>query len=231
MPSVPAIPPPPVGALIADGSLELVDVLGYGGYGIVYRAVDAATRRHQFAVKCLTHAQAARQRTLHLREIQLHRLASAHPAVVSLTRVVEDASFTYIVLDYYADGDLFTQILHKKRYLGNEALIKDVYLQLLDAVQHCHDLGVYHRDLKPENVLCRQNGDYIAITDFGLATTDEMSTEFRTGSIYHMSPGMNRALLIWEACIDFNSLRRVPRPRQAAPLAGHRLQGRLQPCG
>jgi serine/threonine protein kinase len=142
MPSAPSIPPPPVGSVIADGSLELVDILGYGGYGVVYRAVDTATRRQQYAVKCLTHAQASRQRNLHLREIQLHRIASAHPAVVSLSHVIDDARFTYIVLDYYADGDLFTQILHKKRYLGNEALIRDVYLQLLDAVQHCHDLGV-----------------------------------------------------------------------------------------
>jgi serine/threonine protein kinase len=189
MPSAPSIPPPPVGSIIDNGAIEFVDILGYGGYGVVFRAVDTATRTHQYAVKCLTHAQAPRQRNLHMREINLHRIASAHPSVVSLHRVIEDQTFTYIILDYFPEGDLFTQILHHRTYLGHDNLIKKVFLQLLDAVEHCHNLGIYHRDLKPENVLCKTDGLHVAITDFGLATTDKLSTEFRTGSVYHMSPG------------------------------------------
>ena len=92
-------------------------------------------------------------------------------------------------MEYASDGDLFGQILNSCRYLGNDGLIKHVFLQLLDAVEYCHCLGIYHRDLKPENVLCFDNGLRIAITDFGLATTERSSEEFRTGSVYHMSPG------------------------------------------
>jgi serine/threonine protein kinase len=92
-------------------------------------------------------------------------------------------------MDYAPDHDLFTQILHSCRYLGDDALIKHVFLQLLDAVEYCHSLGIYHRDLKPENILCYEDGLRIAITDFGLATTEKMSDEFRTGSVFHMSPG------------------------------------------
>jgi len=184
--------PPPLGTFIDDGALELVEVLGYGGYGVVYRAIDAySPEPTSYAVKCLPHSQkrnATRQRQLHLREITLHQLASTHPNVVTLHRVVEDYQYTYIVMDYCSDGDLFSQILHHRRYLGNNDLIKDVFLQLLDAVEYCHSLNIYHRDLKPENVLCFDGGLRLAITDFGLATTDRMSTEFRTGSVYHMSP-------------------------------------------
>lgn len=184
--------PPPLGTFIDNGALELVEVLGYGGYGVVYRAVDTySLKPTSYAVKCLPHSQkrnTARQRQLHMREITLHKLASAHPNVVTLHRVIEDYQYTYIVMDYCPDGDLFAQILHHRRYLGNNALIKDVFLQLLDAVEYCHSLHIYHRDLKPENVLCFDGGLRLAITDFGLATTDEMSTEFRTGSVYHMSP-------------------------------------------
>ncbi|KAF8966613.1 kinase-like domain-containing protein [Flammula alnicola] len=182
---------PPVGTLIDGGSLELVEVLGVGGYGVVYRAVD---RRHSteksYAVKCLVASghQTPRQRQIHIREIALHQLASAHPGVVTLHRVVEQGSHTYIVMDYAPDHDLFTQILHSCRYLGDDALIKDVFLQLIDAVEYCHSLGIYHRDLKPENILCFDDGLRVAITDFGLATTDKYSDEFRTGSVYHMSP-------------------------------------------
>jgi serine/threonine protein kinase len=188
-------PSPPIGTLIDNGSLELVELLGQGGYGIVYRAFDTRSPIPiSYAVKCLPHAhtsRSSRRRQLHLREIRLHKLASAHPNVVSLHRVVEDKDFTYIVMDYCEDGDLFTQILHQRRYLGQDELVKHVFLQLLDAVEYSHSLGIYHRDLKPENVLCFDGGLRLAITDFGLATTDAFSEEFRTGSAYHMSPGIS----------------------------------------
>ncbi|KAI0676382.1 kinase-like protein [Trametes maxima] len=184
--------PPALGTIIDNGSLQLVEILGYGGYGIVYRAIDTySLNPTSYAVKCLPHSNkrsAARQRQLHMREIALHQLASGHPNVVTLHRVVDDYQYTYIVMDYCSDGDLFTQILHQRRYLGNNTLIKEVFLQLLDAVEYCHSLNIYHRDLKPENILCFDGGLRLAVTDFGLATTDRMSTEFRTGSVYHMSP-------------------------------------------
>jgi serine/threonine protein kinase len=185
--------PPDVGTRIDDGNLELVQILGVGGYGVVYRAIDLSSRhRRSYAVKCLMHPQAdhtTRQRHLHIKEITIHQLASAHPNVVTLHRVLEEAHHTYIIMDYASDGDLFSQILHDSRYLGDDYLIKHVFLQIIDAVQHCHSLGIYHRDLKPENVLCFDGGLRIALTDFGLATTEKTSEEFRTGSVYHMSPG------------------------------------------
>lgn len=200
------IPQPALGTLIGNGAFELVEVLGVGGYGVVYRALSTATpspssthshpsssKQRSYAVKCLIHnpmhPHAHRQRQHHIREIALHQLASAHPHVVKLHNVIEEAPYTFLVMDYAPDGDLFTQILNGARYLGQDMLIKHVFLQLLDAVEFCHALNIFHRDLKPENVLCFDGGLRVAITDFGLATTDRVSQEFRTGSIYHMSPG------------------------------------------
>ena len=148
---------PPVGTFIDGGSLKLVDVLGVGGYGVVYRAIDArqVSCPKSYAVKCLVSSgQTTRQRQIHIREIALHRLASAHSGVVTLHRVVEEGNLTYIVMDYAPDHDLFTQILHSCRYLGDDLLIRDIFLQLLEAVDYCHSLGIYHRDLKPESILC-----------------------------------------------------------------------------
>ncbi|XP_006463232.1 hypothetical protein AGABI2DRAFT_120057 [Agaricus bisporus var. bisporus H97] len=184
---------PPIGTFIDEGSLQLVEVLGIGGYGVVYRAVEArptSMAPKSYAVKCLVAppVQNPRSRQVHIREITLHQLASRHPGVVTLHRVVECLNLTYIIMDYAPDHDLFTQILHSCRYLGDDSLIKHVFLQLLDAVEYCHSLGIYHRDLKPENILCYDDGLRIAITDFGLATTEKMSDEFRTGSVFHMSP-------------------------------------------
>jgi serine/threonine protein kinase len=188
----PALSHPAVGTLIDDGALELVQVLGIGGYGVVYRAEARDTffnSRRSYAVKYLNtlHGQF---RHLHIREITLHQIASVHPAIVTLHRVVEEHGHTFIIMDFAPDGDLFTQILHECRFLGDDELIKHVFLQLLDAVEYCHSLGIYHRDLKPENILCFDHGYRVAITDFGLATTEKSSAEFRTGSVYHMSPGI-----------------------------------------
>ncbi|KAJ7683023.1 kinase-like domain-containing protein [Mycena rosella] len=183
---------PAPGTRIDNGALELVEVLGVGGYGIVYRAIETRSPTPcQYAVKCLMHSPMSvtpRQRQLHIREIALHQLSSAHPNVVTLHRVVEEDNLTYIIMDFASDGDLFSQILYGCRYLGNTRLIKHIFNQLLDAVDYCHSLGIYHRDLKPENVLCFDGGYRVAITDFGLATTEKLSEEFRTGSVYHMSP-------------------------------------------
>ncbi|KAJ7065002.1 kinase-like domain-containing protein [Mycena amicta] len=187
-PNVEATYPDP-GTRIDNGTLELVEILGVGGYGVVYRAVEVhAHTQRSFAVKCLQHSHTPRQRQLHIREIALHQLCSAHPSVVTIHRVVEENNLTFIVLDFAPDGDLFSQILYGCRYLGNTRLIKHVFNQLLDAVEYCHSLGIYHRDLKPENVLCFDGGYRVALTDFGLATTEKLSQEFRTGSVYHMSP-------------------------------------------
>ncbi|KIK04955.1 hypothetical protein K443DRAFT_92089, partial [Laccaria amethystina LaAM-08-1] len=73
--------------------------------------------------------------------------------------------------------------------LGDEALIKDISPQLLDAIDYCHALGIYHRELKTENVLCFDDGLRLAITDFGLVATEKVSGECHNGSVYHMSPG------------------------------------------
>ncbi|KAH6906816.1 kinase-like domain-containing protein [Coprinopsis sp. MPI-PUGE-AT-0042] len=141
---------PPPGTLIDNDSLELVELVGSGGYGVVYRAVETTAKpgrkRRTFAVKVLSRTDG--RRNTHIREASLHYHVSGHPNIIDLYQVLED-------------DNLF---------------------------DHLHKMGVYHRDLKPENILCLDDGYRIAVSDFGLATTETSSVEFRTGSVYHMSP-------------------------------------------
>ncbi|CAE6530545.1 unnamed protein product [Rhizoctonia solani] len=100
----------------------------------------------------------------------------------------EEEELVYMVLSYIGGGDLFSMIAEKQRYIGDDALVRSVFTQLLDAVQWCHIQGVRHRDLKPENILCEQDGQTVFVSDFGLATSDRHSRDFGCGSSYYMSP-------------------------------------------
>ncbi|KII86777.1 hypothetical protein PLICRDRAFT_30976 [Plicaturopsis crispa FD-325 SS-3] len=183
--------PPPLGTLIND-RFELVEVLGTGGFAVVYRAVDTTSpQRTAYAFKCLIHnAQDRLHQQLHAHEIEMHRRASesSHPGVCGFHGVIKSHGYTYIATELSSEGDLYAQISDHGRYLGRNALLRDVFLQLVDAVEHCHSVGVYHRDIKPENVLCFDGGRRLCLTDFGLSTTDLYSEDYHTGSLAHMSP-------------------------------------------
>ena len=169
--------------------LELTGILGVGAYGVVYTAVDIHTHI-RYAVKALNKAGLdPRQLKYQQHEIRLHHLASQHPNVVSLVRIMDSVDCTYVVMEFCPEGDLFSSITDKGNFVGNDLLVKRVFLQLLDAVQFCHSLGIYHRDLKPENVLVTDQGMTVKLADFGLATTDYFTSDFGCGSTFYMSPG------------------------------------------
>lgn len=197
-PMLPSPPPSPpitrcfspedrLGYLLAN-RLELTSILGVGAYGVVYSAVDIHTNV-LYAVKALNKVGLdARQLKFQQREIKLHHLASQHPNVVSLVRIMDSVDCTYVVIEFCPEGDLFSSITEKGNFVGNDPLVKRVFLQILDAVQFCHSLGIYHRDLKPENILVTDQGLTVKLADFGLATTDYFTSDFGCGSTFYMSP-------------------------------------------
>lgn len=74
------------------------------------------------------------------------------------------------------------------QYVGDDELIRDVFLQLLDGVDFLHQLGIAHRDIKPENIVCSNDGQDVFICDFGLATSETSSSEFGCGSTFYIAP-------------------------------------------
>ena len=80
-------------------------------------------------------------------------------------------------------------LIDRLLYTRKDALLKSVFLQILDAVEYCHDHGIYHRDLKPDNILINEDGTQIKLADFGLSTTSKISDSFGCGSPPYMSPG------------------------------------------
>ena len=183
------LPPTPesrIGIFLGQ-SLELKGILGTGAYGVVYSAIDHLTNTW-YAVKALSKTNAngepldRRQREFQSREIQLHYKASAHPNIVSMLKIVDDPQCTYVILEYCPEGDLFSNITERGRYVNNDVLVRRAFLQILDAVEHCHRLGIFHRDLKPENILVSNNGGNVLLADFGLATEDPISEDHSCSS-------------------------------------------------
>ncbi|KAF8865370.1 kinase-like protein [Acephala macrosclerotiorum] len=78
-------------------------------------------------------------------------------------------------MPYYPAGDLHSKALERREYVGKDLEIQEAFLQILEAVRHCHSLGIYHRDIKPGNLLL--NGSRIVLTDFRWATIDSVSNE------------------------------------------------------
>lgn len=182
--------PDMTGCLIDHGRIRLLAIIGRGAYGIVYRAVDLQSNPQQprfYAVKCQVLSAQPRMKVHQLREVRLHQQATGHPGVASLRNVVYSGNYIFLVMSFCPDGDLFSMLTERNPFPGNDLLVKTAFMQLIDAVERIHDLGIAHRDLKPENILCR--GGQLLLTDFGLATDDRKGMEYGCGSSQYMSPG------------------------------------------
>jgi serine/threonine protein kinase len=181
-----------IGDVLANW-LRITGVIGYGAYGVVYVAEDLRTGI-PYAVKALNKlGLEPRQQKFQQREIQLHYQASFHENVVSLVKILETYDCTYVVLEYCPEGDLFSNITEKGQYVGNDHMVKSIFLQILEAVHFCHMIGIYHRDLKPENILVTNGGSTVKLADFGLATTERITSDYGCGSTFYMSPECQQA--------------------------------------
>ncbi|KAF8142908.1 kinase-like domain-containing protein, partial [Mycena galopus ATCC 62051] len=178
--------------LVDQGRLHLTYILGAGTYGVVYQGLDTGSPLNapvHYAVKCLgpIHPHSAQGSRHDEREIKLHQLCSDQPEVVTLYRRFTHEGFLFIVLELSTGGHLFDAI-DTGIFKNDDALVRDVFLRLINAVHSCHERGVYHRDLKPENILCSADGSNIRIADFGLATDCPLLSTCAGGSVSYMSP-------------------------------------------
>ncbi|KAI0462189.1 hypothetical protein LJB42_004277 [Komagataella kurtzmanii] len=124
-----------------------------------------------------------------LKEISIQLKVHKHPNILSIYRVYDNQISLIVVMDYYPEGDLFAAIVTKQLYKNDPKLIKDVFLQLIDALSYCHAQRVYHCDLKPENVLVANNGTKMILADFGLSLTSRfIDSNICLGSSFYMAP-------------------------------------------
>ena len=157
---------PDIGPTVQTAALELLESIGAGGMGEVYRARDLTLGR-DVAVKVLPEAFARDPVRLarFAREAQV--LASLnHPNIASIYGVAASPAGPALVLEYVAGPTLADRIADGLIPL-DEAL--GIARQIAEALEYAHDRGVVHRDLKPANVKIRAHDGVVKILDFGLA--------------------------------------------------------------
>ncbi|KAI9038735.1 Pkinase-domain-containing protein [Aspergillus affinis] len=115
-------------------------------------------------------------------------MATRHPNVVPLIRIMDSPNCTYVVMEFYPEGDLFHGITQKGMYVGNDTLIKLVFVQILDAVHQCHELGVYHFNIQPEHISVADQGNTLKLSSFELATASPYSVAFNYKRKFYASP-------------------------------------------
>ena len=151
------------------GTYEVVDLLGTGGMGEVYRARDEKLGR-SVAIKVLNLDSSANAAAVRRFE-QEARTASAlnHPGIVTIHDTGQSDGQFYIVMELI-DGMTLRHLLRRGLPSLKKAL--QIAAQLADALAKAHDAGVVHRDLKPENVMVTGDG-HVKVVDFGLAKLAE----------------------------------------------------------
>ncbi len=180
------------GQIVGDELIQfqLLSKLGNGGFGTVYRARCLTRSNRAFAIKVVERgAPGTTQYTSHRFESDYHTRLRHHPNIINYFGHLADASRAYFLMDYCPGGDLHHAICKRRIFAKNDALVKTLFLQLLDAVRECHDADVYHRDIKPDNILINQEMTQLYLTDFGLSTSAPHSMAFGAGTSLYMSPG------------------------------------------
>jgi eukaryotic-like serine/threonine-protein kinase len=181
---------PNIGRDLLDGQFQILQKIGSGGMGSVYKAAQPAMNR-MVAVKIL-HPKLTNRKDLVSRFRREARAMShlTHPNTVKvfLYGDLDDGSL-YIVMEYL-EGKNLNQVVRKEGPMAVERAVP-VLIQVCGALQEAHLQGIIHRDLKPENIFLSTNGglrDYPKVLDFGLAKVTER--ELRPGSIMLTQEGM-----------------------------------------
>jgi non-specific serine/threonine protein kinase len=175
------------GTVIAD-KYKIIQKIGEGGMGIVYKAKDTQLDRTvalKFLSTDLTHDQEAKQRF-----VQEAKAAAAlnHPNITIIHEIDEDKGQTFIAMEFIPG-----QSLKKKIEEGPLSLdeAKELAIQVAEGLKEAHDKGIIHRDIKPANIMLTDKGQ-AKITDFGLAKlsggADLTKASTIMGTVAYMSP-------------------------------------------
>src|SRR5437879_3254601 len=155
------------------GPYEIIELLGAGGMGEVYRARDTRLDR-SVAIKILPAAFSAdRDRLRRFEEEARSASALNHPNIITIHELGQDGSTHYIAMEL-VEGKTLRALLASGLLPMRKAI--EIAAQVADGLTKAHEAGIAHRDLKPENLMVSHDG-FVKILDFGLAKLTSPSGE------------------------------------------------------
>ncbi|AUX41392.1 uncharacterized protein SOCE26_028040 [Sorangium cellulosum] len=172
------------------GNYVILELVGVGGMGRVYRAEQKALGR-TVAVKII-HPHLLGDESASVRFITEARAASRlnHPNSVGVIDFGKNGGQLYLVMEFLRGRDL-ARVVYEDGPLPFRRIV-DILCQVLAALAEAHHLGIIHRDLKPENIVLepmRSGGDFVKVVDFGLAKMKaEVSTNITSPGIVCGTP-------------------------------------------
>jgi len=181
---------------------KLLEEVGHGGMAIVYRGLDTALNR-EVAVKIL-HSHLAEQ------DESKQRFQREAQAVAKLRHenIIEiydysgiDSSDSYIVTEFI-HGRTLKEFL-SRHPISHPEIAAMIIVEICNALDHAHSLGVIHRDIKPENIMIRDDGR-VKLTDFGIAQVVDVQRLTVTGQLLG-SPAYMAPELVEGKRIDFRA--------------------------
>lgn len=176
------------------GTYEIVGLLGRGGMGVVFKALDPSLNRY-VAIKMLAPMliPSAVFKQRFLREAQ-SAAAVVHDNVVGIHAISEWQGNPYLVMTFVRGQSLQSR-LHHRGHLSLREVLR-IGLQISAGLAAAHAQGLIHRDIKPANILLESDVDRVMITDFGIAKAiDDLrftGTNTLLGTPEYMSPEQAR---------------------------------------
>ncbi|MFT3820498.1 MAG: serine/threonine-protein kinase [Rubrivivax sp.] len=152
------------------GKYRITEVLGEGAMGVVYKGFDPDIKR-TVALKTIR-SQVADSGTAHARFRNEAQAAGrlTHPGIVAVYDFGVDADIAFIAMEFVEGHTLAHYLANRVRFTDED--IPGVMCQVLDALDHAHEQGVWHRDVKPANIIMARNGK-LKVADFGIARIED----------------------------------------------------------
>jgi len=177
------------------GNYKIIEEIGRGGMGIVYRAEQVSLGR-EVAIKTLPLEMAHDEEYLQRIENEAQIMAKfSNPNIVHIhDRFMQDDAI-YLVMEYVPGITVTDHLRDHGPYDLQEAA--RIIIRVAVALEHAHSKGIIHRDIKPSNIMIRKN-NVVKVTDFGIAKSSDGSDitrmRFNPGTQNYMSPEQARGI-------------------------------------
>jgi serine/threonine-protein kinase ULK/ATG1 len=168
------------------GNYLLVQKIGQGQFGVVYKGVSIEDQKKVFAIKCIQKKKLESNSMLSkLFQTEMSVMSKLHhPNIMHLFEFMETANNYYLVIQYCNNGDLETYLKKMGRLAEDEAVY--FLMQIMNAFQTLHKNKIMHRDVKLANIFLQD--DKIVIGDFGFAKQGVDVTRTKLGTPITMAP-------------------------------------------